>query len=266
MNARKWFYTVSTIVILGALGTSSAGASFSKHTNHITFSGPVRLPGVTLPAGTYTFELPIPDSDLDIVQVSSRNGREVYYTGFTKLIERPGSMPMSQLIAFGEAPTNTAPPIAAWFPLNERTGRQFDGPARRSRHAATMVSGMALAFQHLRGCKVQGARCRVRTAIRNGAPRSDPAWRRGRREPCRRRGRCWRRSPGPARKTKKGGKTDWEPGDEVNADTDAAAQEDAENAADGREHRGLSEELKEHFAAARAQRTADADLPRALRH
>ena len=30
------------------------GASFSKHTNHVTFSGPVRLPGVTLPAGTYT--------------------------------------------------------------------------------------------------------------------------------------------------------------------------------------------------------------------
>jgi hypothetical protein len=125
MTARRWLYTISAIVILGILGASSAGAVFDKRTTYLTFSGPVRLPGVTLPAGSYTFELAVPDSDLDIVRVSSRNGREVYFTGFTRPIERPESMPLNQLIVFGEGPAHAAPPITAWFSPYQRTGRQF---------------------------------------------------------------------------------------------------------------------------------------------
>jgi hypothetical protein len=125
MNARKWLYTISATVILGVLGAASAGAVLDKRTTHLTFSGPVRLPGVTLPAGTYTFELAVPESDLDLVRVSNRNGTVVYYTGFTKQMDRPLNLPLNELIVFGEGPAHTAPPIKAWFSPDRRTGHQF---------------------------------------------------------------------------------------------------------------------------------------------
>ena len=125
MIARKWLYTSSLMVILGVLGAASARAAFDKRTTYLTFSGPVRLPGVTLPAGTYTFELAVPESALDMVRVSSRNGRLVYYTGFTKLVDRPLNLPLNELVVFGEGPAHTAPPIKAWFSPDRQTGHQF---------------------------------------------------------------------------------------------------------------------------------------------
>ena len=124
---RKWVYTVSAMAILGALLTSPASAWFdnSKRTANLTFNGAVRLPGVTLPAGTYTFELAVPDSNLDIVRVTSRDGRQVYFTGFTKSIERPKNMPLNQLIVFGESPARTVPPIKAWYSEYDHAGHQF---------------------------------------------------------------------------------------------------------------------------------------------
>jgi hypothetical protein len=116
----------SAMVIFALLATASTGASFdNRQTMYLTFSGPVRLPGVSLPAGTYTFELPLPDASLQLVRVSSRDRKHVYFTAFTNVIDRPVDMPKGQSIVFGEGPTHTAPPIKAWFPQDERTGRQF---------------------------------------------------------------------------------------------------------------------------------------------
>jgi hypothetical protein len=125
MTVRRWLYTMSAIAILGVLTSSSAGAVLEKRTTYLTFSGPVGLPGVTLPAGSYMFELAMPASNLDVVRVSSRNGRLVYFTGFTKQIDRPAGMPLNQLIVLGEGPADTAPPIKAWYSPHERTGHQF---------------------------------------------------------------------------------------------------------------------------------------------
>jgi len=125
MIARKWLYTISVMVILGVLGASSGRAAFDKRTMHLTFSGPVRLPGVVLLAGTYTFELAEPEANLDLVRVSSRNGRQVYFTGFTKLIDRPLNLPLNELVVFGEGAANAAPPITAWLSPDRNTGHQF---------------------------------------------------------------------------------------------------------------------------------------------
>jgi hypothetical protein len=125
MTVRHWLYAVSAILILGALGASSSVSGFEKRTAYLTFSAPVGLPGVTLGPGTYTFELAAPDRDLDLVRVTSRDGRLVYFTGFTKTVERPWSLPLNQMIVLGESPANTAPPIKAWYSPDQRTGHQF---------------------------------------------------------------------------------------------------------------------------------------------
>jgi hypothetical protein len=125
MFNRKLLYIASAIVILGVLATASTGAVSYKRTAYLTFNKPVGLPGVSLAPGTYTFELPDPDGAWNVVRVSSRDGRHVYLTAFTRPIQRPATMPSSQMIMFGEASANAPTPIKAWFPQDDSTGRQF---------------------------------------------------------------------------------------------------------------------------------------------
>src|SRR5580765_1785881 len=60
---------------LVAIGTLTLAGSLNAtpiaHTNYITFSAPVALPGVSLPAGTYLFETPLDQASLDVVRVKS---------------------------------------------------------------------------------------------------------------------------------------------------------------------------------------------------
>ncbi len=102
----------------------SNGWANPLHRDYVTFSGAVSLPGVTLPAGTYRFEVPDVGMADGIVSVSSRDGRKVYLTQFTNVIDRPrGGESLN--VTLGEAAPGTAPQVKAWFPIGEGSGRQF---------------------------------------------------------------------------------------------------------------------------------------------
>ena len=119
---RRAMAVVSGLSMVLALSAVSGHAATARQTNYLTFSGPVRLPGVTLPAGTYVFER----ADVAtprVVRVTSRDGHQVYFMGFTMLVDRPAGT--TRLVSLGEAQTGTAPPILAWYPQNESTGHQF---------------------------------------------------------------------------------------------------------------------------------------------
>jgi len=100
------------------------GTELNKIT-YVTFSQPVRLPGVTLGAGTYIFELADPINQWKLVRVSSRDRRIVYLTAFTHVVERPEGVGPTQAISFGEGPGGMPQPIVAWWPQGESTGRLF---------------------------------------------------------------------------------------------------------------------------------------------
>lgn len=91
----------------------------------LTFSAPVALPGVVLPAGTYRFEIANPDVNQDIVRVSDPATRRIYFTAHTVRVPRPRTLPKGHVITFGEAPEGSAPPIRIWYPLYGDDGRQF---------------------------------------------------------------------------------------------------------------------------------------------
>ena len=64
-------------IALLALSAAPSGAALG-HWDRITFSGPVALPGVVLPAGSYTFEIANPETSLRVVRVSrSDTGRAI---------------------------------------------------------------------------------------------------------------------------------------------------------------------------------------------
>lgn len=132
MSHRKRLVTVCAVVAFGlAASTVPRAASSLTKTTYLTFNRPVMLPGVALGTGTYTFEIPDPQMAWDVVRVSSRDGRIVYYSGFTRVVRRPAGLPRGQAVSFAEAPENAVQPIMVWWPSSDSTGRQFIYPDRR---------------------------------------------------------------------------------------------------------------------------------------
>lgn len=98
-----------------------------------TFSGPITLPGVTLPAGEYLFRLADPNSSGKVVQVLNADGTRPYGLFFTLSAERlePAATPE---IRFMETASGTPAAISTWWYPGERTGYEFI--YRRNRHVA----------------------------------------------------------------------------------------------------------------------------------
>ena len=115
---------IAVVVTVTALLTPSSTLASPpvSRVNHLTFSGAVRLPGALLTPGTYTFQAGPQGTSLEIVRVTTRDGRRILYTGFTTPVTRPTRGPM---VLFGEAPAGSAPPIAVWYEDGATLGHQF---------------------------------------------------------------------------------------------------------------------------------------------
>ena len=86
---------VSSVAIVAALLAARAASGNIPHTNYVTFSAPFALPGVSLPAGTYVFDV-VSEGSNDVVRVMNRDGSRVYLTQFTIRVQRPrGCMPIA---------------------------------------------------------------------------------------------------------------------------------------------------------------------------
>jgi hypothetical protein len=93
--------------------------------NNLTFAHAFTLPGVTMPAGTYVFESGPRDNDQNIVRVSSKDRRTIFYQGFTTaLAHRPGH----SIVTFGEAAAGKPIPMLAWYPLGTNKAHGFKYP------------------------------------------------------------------------------------------------------------------------------------------
>ena len=126
MNNRKSLLRIGVVALaLVVMAGSAYAALMTSRINYLTFSGTVALPGVVLPAGTYTFELAPPSGGLDIVRVSSRDGRRTFFMGFTQTALRPAGLGQNDLVTFGESASGRPAPIDTWFPVGAETGRRF---------------------------------------------------------------------------------------------------------------------------------------------
>jgi hypothetical protein len=118
---------ISTCMLMalvgGAVAPASAATTFDKRT-YFTFSQPVGLPGVTLPAGTYTFHLVSPFSDPKVVQVTDRAGMHSY--GMLMAISatrfEASTKPEIEFMETGIGAPNA---VRGWWYAGETTGYQF---------------------------------------------------------------------------------------------------------------------------------------------
>jgi hypothetical protein len=125
-------------VFVCLMAAPAAGQPLDKRTL-FTFSGPITLPGVTLPAGQYLFRLADPNSSSKVVQVLNADGTEPYGLFFTLSAERfePASTPE---VRFMETASGTPAAVRTWWYPGERTGYEFIYPKEQARRLATAAS------------------------------------------------------------------------------------------------------------------------------
>ena len=125
MRNRK--LTVITAVLLVAAMAGGASAwGLSPARMYLTFSGPVALPGVTLPTGSYVFERADSSNRADVVRVIDRRTKRIYLQALTIQVARPADLATGSAIVFeAETRPGSAPRIQAWFPADYPYGHKF---------------------------------------------------------------------------------------------------------------------------------------------
>ena len=123
---RNAIRTLFGIVLLGVMATPAIEAINMNNMTYLTFGRAIELGGVTLPAGTYIFEVANPDSGANVVRVLSRDRSRVHVLRATTPTYRERTTDMRTVIKLGEAPAGKPAALRAWFPESETRGHQFD--------------------------------------------------------------------------------------------------------------------------------------------
>ena len=117
-------------LLLGATFAASQGLDTNR-TTIVTFSAPVALPGVTLPAGSYMFRLADSQTNRNIVQVFDKDRTKIYATILAIPAQR--QQPADEtVITFKEAPASAAPAVQYWYYPGETMGQEFAYPKKQA--------------------------------------------------------------------------------------------------------------------------------------
>ncbi len=106
---------------------------------YFTFSAPVSLPGVTLPAGEYEFRLSSSQADRHIVQVYSKQAQK-YVGMFFAMPSMRSAVPEKAEVTFFETPSGTPPAVQTWWYPGVKTGHEFIYPRQQAEKLATSSS------------------------------------------------------------------------------------------------------------------------------
>ena len=134
-NFQKETFMLSTIVrslacavALLALFTAPANAQPLDKRVIFNFSGPVSLPGVTLPTGSYLFRVPTPNRN--VVQVLSPDGTKSYGLFFA-IPAHSNVRPEKPEVRFMETSSSMPHAIRTWWYPADSTGFEFIYPKDR---------------------------------------------------------------------------------------------------------------------------------------
>lgn len=131
------------VLALAVCLTPAARADEWNKLTYLTFSGPVEIPGKTLPAGTYMFKLADSPSNRHIVQIFDKDGTKIYATLLAIPNERlePSDKPV---VMFSERPAGTPAAVKAWFYPGNTIGDEFIYPRRQALEIARATNQSVL--------------------------------------------------------------------------------------------------------------------------
>jgi hypothetical protein len=114
---------------------SAAQAQPADYRTYFTFSGPVTLPGVTLPAGKYIFRLADPNSSRKVIAIQSEDGRKQLALLHT-IPNQAQKAPNDPEIRFMETSSNVPPPVKTWWYPGKAIGYEFIYPRQQAMQLA----------------------------------------------------------------------------------------------------------------------------------
>ena len=129
MQSRTLALASALVVAVAAFALNAPRAHAMQRADrltYLTFNRSIALPGVTLAAGTYAFEVAAPNTanNVIIVRDRARSDRPLFQ-GFTYRSPRPDNWNGTRQILFGEAGPGQAAPILAWYPTDSEMGYEF---------------------------------------------------------------------------------------------------------------------------------------------
>jgi hypothetical protein len=127
--------TLATALV-AVLGPPTASAQSVPEDKRVffTFSGPVAVPGVTLPAGQYLFRLPtkIASGERHVMQVLSADGSNSYAMFFGISANRT-DYPTKPEVRFMETAAGMPPAVKTWWYPGDKAGYEFIYPKEQAR-------------------------------------------------------------------------------------------------------------------------------------
>ena len=127
MRIKKLSIALAMLITVGALFQLPARADEEKETTKITFSVPVEVPGMVLPAGSYIFERGDDNDMRDIVHIFSADHTELYATLESIPVDRnnPTTDPS---VTLAEQSSGNPDVLVRWFYGDSMTGHEFVYP------------------------------------------------------------------------------------------------------------------------------------------
>ncbi len=146
MLSRTGVRFACAVALVAGMSMATAFAQTPDKRTLFTFSGPVSLPGVTLPAGQYLFRLADPMTSGKVVQVLSADGTTPYGMFFSFPAERLEAA-FHPEVRFMETAKDVPAAIKTWWYPGERTGYEFIYPKDQARKLAQGASHPVLTTQ-----------------------------------------------------------------------------------------------------------------------
>ena len=111
----------------------------------LTFSGPVQIPGATLPAGSYVFKLADIPGNRHVVQVFDKDEKKIYATMLAVPNQRmePSDKP---IILFSERASGSPQAVKVWYYPGETIGNEFVYPRSQAMKIAKETHTKVLAM------------------------------------------------------------------------------------------------------------------------
>ena len=113
--------------------------------NILTFSAPIELPGMTLPAGTYTFRIADTPSR-NVIQVLSEDEKKIHGQFLFAPTQRRDATG-DPVVTFKETAANATPAVQYWFYTGQRSGREFIYPKDQAMKIAARTHSTVLAAE-----------------------------------------------------------------------------------------------------------------------
>jgi hypothetical protein len=137
-------HRLTIVLAVLVLAASSARADQWNDRTVLMFSSPVMIPGATLPAGTYVFELADSKANRDLVRVRREGDNSIVATAQAVPIRR-AEVNDNVVVQFNPTDAGAAPAIKAWFYPASRYGHEFLYPEEQARHIAERTKTIVLA-------------------------------------------------------------------------------------------------------------------------